>query len=316
MRDPYQVLGVSRTASADEIKSAYRKLARKLHPDLNPDNPAAEEKFKEATAAYDLLSDADKRSRFDRGEINANGQDRARSRGGRAGSAGGWNRSSASSSSSQEDRQRWKFESMFTDDDLFSDIFARASKGPGGREHSAPRKGADVHYRLHVTFEEAAVGTARMVSLTNGKRLTVKVPPGAEDGTTLRLKGQGSPGQVGGPDGDALVEVKVKPHALLRREGAMVVAEVPVTLQEVVLGSKIEVPTIDGKVRLSVPPGSNGGTTLRLPGKGIPHADGTRGDQLVRLRLVLEDPTDPKLETFLKKWSPRGPHPRSKLGLE
>lgn len=313
MRDPYQVLGVGRTASADEIKSAYRKLARAMHPDVNPNNPRAEEQFKEATSAYDLLSDPVKRRRFDRGEINAEGQERARSGGARPGGRG--TRPGAGATGGGGSRS-WNFDSMFSDDDLFSDIFARASKGPGGRQHSAPRKGPDVNYRLHVTFEEAALGTSRMVSLTNGKRLTVKVPPGTEDGAVLRLKGQGGPGQSGGPDGDALVEVKVKPHALLRREGAVVIAEVPVTLHEAVLGARIEVPTISGKVRLKVPAGSNGGTTLRLPAKGIPGPDGTPGDQLVRLRLVLENPTDGRLETFLKKWTPDGPNPRAKLGLD
>lgn len=312
MRDPYEVLGVSRTATADEIKSAYRKLARSLHPDLNPNNPRAEERFKEATAAYDLLSDPLKRKRFDRGEINADGQQRTRPRG-RPGAGAGAGAGAGGPGSGRA----WNFDSMFGDDDLFSDIFARASKGPGGRQHTAPRKGPDANYRLHVSFEEAALGTSRTVSLTNGKRLTVKVPPGTDDGTTLRLKGQGGPGSAGGPDGDALVEIKVKPHPVLKREGTAVVAEIPVTLHEAVLGAKIEVPTIAGKVRLTVPKGSNGGTTLRLPGKGIPGPDGTAaGDQLVRLRLVLEDPADGKLESFVKKWKPHGPNPRAKLGLE
>lgn len=311
MRDPYEVLGVGRTATADEIKSAYRKMARNLHPDLNPDNPRAEERFKEATAAYDLLSDPLKRKRFDRGEINADGQQRTRPRP-RPGAAGG-----ASSAGGAGSGRAWNFDSMFGDDDLFSDIFARASKGPGGRQHTAPRKGPDANYRLHVSFEEAALGTSRTVSLTNGKRLTVKVPPGTDDGTVLRLKGQGGPGTSGGPDGDALVEIKVKPHPVLKREGSAVVAEIPITLHEAVLGAKIEVPTIAGKVRLTVPKGSNGGTTLRLPGKGIPGPEGTpAGDQLVRLRLVLEDPADGKLESFVKKWKPNAPNPRAKLGLE
>ncbi|MFA7429469.1 MAG: DnaJ C-terminal domain-containing protein [Rhodospirillaceae bacterium] len=308
MRDPYEVLGVARTATADELKSAYRKLARAHHPDVNPNNPRAEEKFKEATAAYDLLSDEAKRKRFDRGEINANGQERTRPRGRHTAGAGTGGASGGG--------RAWNFDSMFGEDDLFSDIFARASKGPGGRQNTAPRKGPDANYRLHVTFEEAALGTSRTVSLTNGKRLTVKVPPGTDDESTLRLKGQGGPGTGGGPDGDALVEIKVKPHPILRREGTSVVADIPITLQEAVLGAKIEVPTVAGKVRVTVPKGANGGTVLRLPGKGIPAPDGTAGDQLVRLRLVLEDPTDGKLESFVKKWKPTGPNPRAKLGLE
>lgn len=311
MRDPYEVLGVSRAATADEVKIAYRKKARTLHPDVNPNNPRAEESFKEVTAAYDMLSDPVRRKRYDRGEINAEGQERAHPRGRPHGGSGGGARPGAAGGS-----RTWNFDSVFGDDDLFSDIFARASKGPGGRQNTAPRKGADANYRLHVTFEEAALGTSRTVSLTNGKRLTVKVPPGTDDAAVLRLKGQGGPGASGGPDGDALVEIKVKPHPVLRREGTAVVADIPVTLQEAVLGAKIEVPTVAGKVRVTVPQGSNGGTVLRLPGKGIPGADGTAGDQLVRLRLVLEDPTDAKLETFVKKWKPNGPNPRAKLDLE
>lgn len=311
MRDPYEVLGVGRSATADEIKSAYRKLARTLHPDLNPNNPRAEEQFKEATAAYDLLSDATKRKRYDRGEINADGQERMRPRGRPGGGPGARGGAGAAGGG-----RAWSFDSMFGDDDIFSDIFARASKGPGGRQHTAPRKGPDANYRLHVSFEEAALGTSRTVSLTNGKRLTVKVPAGTDDGTVLRLKGQGGPGTGGGPDGDALVEIKVKPHPVLKREGTAVVAEIPITLHEAVLGGKIEVPTVGGKVRLTVPKGSNGGTTLRLPGKGIPSPDGSAGDQLVRLRLVLEDPSDPKLESFAKKWKPNAPNPRAKLGLD
>lgn len=311
MRDPYQVLGVSSSASPEEIKAAYRKLARTLHPDLNPDNALAEEQFKEASAAYDLLSDPAKRGRFDRGEINADGSPRAPFGGrAKAGAAGAGRAGS-------QGRRSWSFDSMFGEDDLFSDIFSRASKGPGGRQNTAPQRGADANYRLHISFEEAALGCTRAVSLTNGKKVTVKVPPGSEDGKILRLKGMGAPGSLGGADGDALVELRLKPHPLFTRDGQDVIAEVPVTLAEAVLGEKIMVPTIDGRVQVTIPEGSNTGTTLRLRGKGLPPATegGERGDQLVRLKIVLEDPADPKLKSLVKKMKTGGESLRSKLGF-
>lgn len=312
MRDPYEVLGISRSASAEDIKKTYRKLARSLHPDVNPGDAKAEERFKEVTAAYDLLSDETKRARFDRGEINPDGTERMRNpwgnaRGGHGGGHGGGQRGG------------FGFDSMFSEDDLFSEMFRSASRGSGGRQHSAPRKGADVHYSLTVTFEEAALGAARTITLTNGKKINVKVPPACEDGKSLRLKGMGSPGQLGGADGDALVEITVAPHPLFRREKQDVIAELPVTLKEAVLGAKVVVPTVDGRVTVTIPEGSNSGTTLRLRGKGIPAAansESQRGDQLVRLRITLSDPQDAALKAFLTDWDDTAPNPRVKLGLE
>ncbi|WP_019644419.1 DnaJ C-terminal domain-containing protein [Novispirillum itersonii] len=312
MRDPYEVLGISRSASAEDIKKTYRKLARSLHPDVNPGDAKAEERFKEVTAAYDLLSDETKRARFDRGEINPDGTERMRNpwgnaRGGHGGGHGG------------AQRGGFGFDSMFSEDDLFSEMFRSASRGSGGRQHSAPRKGADVHYSLTVTFEEAALGAARAITLTNGKKINVKVPPACEDGKSLRLKGMGSPGQLGGADGDALVEITVAPHPLFRREKQDVIAELPVTLKEAVLGAKVVVPTVDGRVTVTIPEGSNSGTTLRLRGKGIPAAansESQRGDQLVRLRITLSDPQDAALKAFLTDWDDTAPNPRVKLGLE
>lgn len=308
MRDPYEVLGISRSASAEDIKKTYRKLARSLHPDVNPGDAKAEERFKEVTAAYDLLSDETKRARFDRGEINPDGTERMRNPWGnaRGGHGGG-------------QRGGFGFDSMFSEDDLFSEMFRSASRGSGGRQHSAPRKGADVHYSLTVTFEEAALGAARTITLTNGKKINVKVPPACEDGKSLRLKGMGSPGQLGGADGDALVEITVAPHPLFRREKQDVIAELPVTLKEAVLGAKVVVPTVDGRVTVTIPEGSNSGTTLRLRGKGIPAAansESQRGDQLVRLRITLSDPQDAALKAFLTDWDDTAPNPRVKLGLE
>lgn len=311
MRDPYEVLGISRSASAEDIKKTYRKLARSLHPDLNPGDAKAEERFKEVTAAYDLLSDETRRARFDRGEINADGSEKMRNPWGNArGGQGGGPRGGPGG---------FGFDSMFSEDDLFSEMFRSASRGSGGRQHSAPRKGADVHYSLTVTFEEAALGAARTITLTNGKKINVKVPPACEDGKSLRLKGMGSPGQLGGADGDALVEITVAAHPVFRRDGQDVIADLPVTLKEAVLGAKVVVPTVDGRVTVAIPEGSNSGTTLRLRGRGIPAAANSetqRGDQLVRLRITLPDPQDADLKAFLSGWDEPGTNPRAKLGIE
>ncbi len=302
MRDPYTVLGVSRTASQDEIKSAYRKAARTMHPDVNKSDPKAEDKFKELSQAYHLLSDAKLRARFDRGEIDAQGNERGFSgarRGGRAGGAGGYTRSGRATGGAYG----FDFNNMFDDNDIFSDMFRRAGQGAGGPNmgQDAPRKGTDAQYRLKVSFEDAALGTTRRITLTNRKTLDVRIPPGTEDGKTLRLKGQGNEGTNGGPHGDALVEIGVLPHPLFHRDGTTVTADIPVTLTEAVMGGKITVPTLEGKVVLNVPEGSNTGSVLRLRGKGIPGADGTRGDLMITLKIVLPDPNDPKLKSAVKK---------------
>lgn len=313
MRDPYIVLGVPKTASKADLKSAYRKLARTLHPDLNPGDAKAEERFKEASAAYDLLNDDDKRRRFDAGEIDADGNEKRRPFGGGGRRAGGYGPGGAAGAGG---KRTWSFDSVFGEDDIFSDIFSGASRGPGGRQHSAPKRGADARYRLQVTFEEAITGTTRKVTLATGKTLSVKIPPGTADGHTLRLKSMGSPGQQGGPDGDALVEIGIKPHAYFRREGKDIIADIPIGLEEAVLGARITVPTVDGKVQVTVPEGSNTGSVLRLRGKGCPDEAGQRGDQLVKLRIVLSDPKDSKLKAFLQGWSPAGPGPRTKMGMD
>ncbi|EKV27501.1 DnaJ-class molecular chaperone CbpA [Caenispirillum salinarum AK4] len=313
MRDPYTVLGVSKSASQDEIKKAYRRLARTMHPDLHPGDTKAADRFKEINAAYGLLGDADKRARYDRGEVDADGNPRHPGFGGGAG--GGsyrWRNTGAGGGGSRTGGPfGFDFDTAFGDDDLFSDIFARASRGrggPGAGSRPPPRKGPDSHYRLTVSFAEAATGTTRRVRLSNGKTLDVKIPPRSEDGATLRLKGQGlsTPG-VATP-GDALVEITIKPGGPFRYEGADdVVASVPVTLKEAVLGAKVTVPTLTGRVAVTVPEGSNGGTTLRLRGKGAPRKDGSgHGDLLVRLQIVLPDPKDKALKDFLSRWNPEG----------
>ncbi|WP_142847397.1 DnaJ C-terminal domain-containing protein [Telmatospirillum sp. J64-1] len=309
MEDPYKILGIAKTASQDEIKKAYRKLARELHPDLHPGDRKAEDRFKAASAAYDLLSDPDKRARFDRGEIDASGAERMR--------RGSW-RSYGEGSGGAKYREGADY--GFDPDDIFAEMMRRKEKGRqqwnfgfgGGESWETRAKGRDARYTLKVSFVDAAVGATKRISLPNGKTLDVRIPPGTHDKQTLRLKGQGSPGSGGGPAGDALVEITVEPHPFFERRDNDIHVEVPVTLQEAVMGGKITVPTVDGKVALTVPPHSNSGTVLRLRGKGI-----AGGDQFVRLKVMLPDPPDKELEAFLKRWQGNsGADLRRKAGME
>jgi DnaJ-class molecular chaperone len=296
-----------------------------MHPDVNKDDPRAEDRFKDLNAAHNLLSDATKRARYDRGEIDANGQERpfgfrpggGSGRGGfgsnfRSGfGGGGAGGARYRQSGDPEGGMHFRFEDLFKGANSFDDIFARAQsakrKGAGGPHEAA--RGGDSRYRLTVSFEEAALGAERRVALANGKTLKVRVPAACIGGTTLRLRGQGGASDQGGQPGDALVEIVVREHPVFSARGDDVIADVPVSLREAVLGGKITVPTVDGRVAVTVPEGSNTGATLRLRGKGLPKKDGTldaRGDQLVRLRIVLEDPKDEKLKGFARKWTPAG----------
>ena len=311
MRDPYSVLGVAKSASEGEIKSAYRKLAKKLHPDVNPGKKDVEQKFKEVTAAYDLLSDKEKRGKYDRGEINADGSARYDSAFHRAYSQPGGG-----------GRGGFEFGQGGGDfEDIFSDLFGRARRGgaagAGRRPHGAQVKGNDVQYTVQVSFAEAAKGIRRRITLYDGKSLDVTIPPGTEDGQTLRLRGQGMPG-LGGGAGDAYVTVQVQQDPIFERQGNDIHVTVPVTLDEAILGGKIRVPTIDGAVSVSVPPGSNTGSRLRLKGKGVakPHGGG-RGDQIVYLEVVLPEKPDDELRSFLQGWALRHPYDvRKKVGME
>lgn len=288
MKDPYQLLGVGKTASPDEIKKAYRKLARTLHPDLNPGNKQAEEQFKEVAAAHDLLSDPEKKAKYDRGEIDASGAEKSR--------YSYKNYAEAGKGGKYRD-----FDFGFGAEDIMSDIFG--ARGARAQSNARMRmKGADQHYSLKVAFVEAAQGITKRVTLPNGKNLDVRIPPGVEDGQSLRLKGQGAPGTGGGLAGDALVEITVEAHPFFSRDGHDILLDLPVTLPEAVLGAKVTVPTVHGKVTVTVPAGSNSGTTLRLKGKGIGHG-GEHGDQLVKLKVMLPDKPDPELQTFLQQWS-------------
>jgi DnaJ-class molecular chaperone len=300
MKDPYEVLGVQKTDSDAAIRAAYRKLAKRHHPDLNPGKPEAAERFKEINAANDILSDTEKRARYDRGEIDAAGNEVPPER--------PFYRDYSDAPGSE------KYYGNVAPEDLES-IFAQAFAGrraasgaAGGRRFSA--RGSDAHYTLTVGFLDAANGTTRRITLPEGRTLDVRIPAGVRDGHLLRLKGQGMPGIGDGPPGDALVEIAVAPHPLFRREGDDIIVELPVTIQEAVLGASLEVATIKGKVRLTIPPNSGSGTRLRLRGRGIHH-----GHQFVQLHVVLPPEDEPELAEFLKTWQPKHPfNPRS--GLE
>jgi DnaJ-class molecular chaperone len=301
--DLYSALGVARSASADDITKAYRKLAKKYHPDLNPGDKAAEEKFKQVSAAYDILGDAEKRGRFDRGEIDASGHERSEQR---------FYREYATGPEGAQYRSTAGFEDLGAFSDLFGDIFARrGAAGNGGVRFSM--RGQDALYRLEIDFLEAVNGAKKRITLPGGGTLDVSLPAGVEDGQVIRLKGKGGPGFGEGEPGDALVEISVRPHAVFTREGNDIVVEVPITFDEAVLGGKVEVPTIAGRVFANVPPGTNTGQTLRLKDRGI-KAKGAQGDQLVRLKVVMPERIDPELKAFAEEW--RGKHhydPRRKL---
>lgn len=299
--DLYQVLNVSRTASQDEIRKSYRKLAKDLHPDLNPGDQAAEEKFKKVSAAFAILGDPDKRSRYDRGEIDASGQERPEQR---------YYREYASEDPGFRYRSSAGYQDFGEFSDIFSDLFGRGQAG--AREFKA--RGQDARYRLDVEFLEAVQGATKRITLPDGGTLDLNIPAGTSDGQVLRLKGKGGAGIGGGPAGDALVEVGVKPHPLFTREGNDILIEVPITLDEAVLGGKVEVPTISGRVAMTVPKGASSGQTLRLKGRGIKPRSGPAGDELVKLKIVMPEEVDAELEAFFKDWQAKHAYdPRRKL---
>lgn len=298
-RDPYSVLGIAKTASQDDIRKAYRKLAKKYHPDLNPGDKKAEEEFKALNQANDLLSDADKRARFDRGEIDASGQERHPGFGGGGfgggfGGAGGF-------------RPGGPGMGGFQEEDL-SDLFGGMFGGGARARRAGPRKGADRSFSLNVSFLDAVNGATSRVNLPDGATLDVRIPPGMEDGKVLRLRGKGMPGVQGGPAGDALITVTVLPDATFTREGSDLRETLPVDLKTAVLGGPIMVPTPTGTVKMNVPAGSDTGTVLRLRGKGV-QAHGTKeaGNLYVRLEVRIGK-ADAALEAFLKDWTPEVPN--------
>ena len=293
--DPYKELGVARGASADEIKKAFRKLAKELHPDKNPGDKAAEERFKRITAAFDLLGDAEKRAKYDRGEIDADGREQFRAPpggGGRSGGFGGFGGSGGRGG--------------FEDIDL-EELFG--AFGGGGR--TAGRggfggKGQDVRATLDISLEDSIAGTTRRIQFSDGRMLDVVIPKGASEGQVIRLKGQGAPGR-GGQAGDALIELKIAPHPVFKGDGADLTMDLPVSVPDAVLGGKIQVPTPEGAVMMTIPKGSNSGKVLRLKGRGA-YAGGKRGDLLARLAVTLPETPDDELIRFATEWRDKRPY--------
>jgi DnaJ-class molecular chaperone len=301
--DLYAILGVSRDASQDEIKRAYRRLAKELHPDLNPDKPEVAERFKQVTAAYDILSDPERRARYDRGEIDATGQERPRYQYRDFGERPEYQyyRDFAEDPAAGRYYTREGFGSQEEMQDFFEGLFGARGRARGSRMRA---RGADVSYTLPIDFLEAARGAKKRVTMPDGRTIDLTIPPGVEDRQTLRLKGQGMPGFDGGPPGDAYVELRVQPHPYFERKDHNIHLDLPVSLPEAVLGGRIEVPTIDGPVTMTVPKGANTGTTLRLRGRGVlDQRSGQRGDQYVRLQVALPKTPDPELEEFVRRWA-------------
>lgn len=294
-QDPYEILGVAKTASQDEIKKAYRKLAKTHHPDLHAGDETAEQRFKEISQAYALLGDADKRGRYDRGEIDASGQERPQhpfhDPGGHG--PGGFRYETHQDQGDLGDLG-----------DLFSGLFgARGFRGHGGFESRGmgPFPGQDIRYELAVDFLDAVKGAKRRVAMTDGKGLDITLPKGLRDGQTIRLKGKGLPGSNGGAPGDALVTITVRPHSTFRRDGDDIHMTQPIPLVDAVLGGKIQVPTIDGSVALTVPENSSSGRVLRLKGRGVKRDGKPAGSLYVTLQIVLPSPADPDLAAFLRR---------------
>lgn len=289
--DPYTVLGVTRAATEDDIRRAFRKLAKELHPDIRPGDKASADRFKKVAGAYEILGDAEKRRQFDRGEIDANGDPQRSYE--RHASAGSGSRGRPGAAGGPE----------FGFGDVFSDLFG-GGRGPGGpRGASFSLKGQDARYTLEVEFLEAVLGAKKRVTMPDGATLDLAVPAGVTDGQVLRLKGKGGPGIRGGEAGDAMVEIRVRPHAEFRREGDDILLDVPITLDEAVLGARIEVPTTSGRVALTIPKGTSSGRAFRLKGKGANNpSTGTTGDQIVTVRIELPPVIDDSLAYFLTEW--------------
>ena len=294
--DPYQELGVAKGASADEIKKAFRKLAKELHPDKNPGDKVSEERFKRITAAFDLLGDAEKRAKYDRGEIDADGREQFRAPpggGGRSGGFGGFGGSGGRGG--------------FEDIDL-EELFGAFGGGgrTAGRGGFGGGKGQDVRATLDISLEDAIAGTTRRIQFSDGRMLDVAIPKGASEGQVIRLKGQGAPGR-GGQAGDALIELKIQPHPVFKRDGADLTMDLAVSVPDAVLGGKIQVPTPEGAVMMTIPKGSNSGKVLRLKARGA-YAGGKRGDLLAKLVVTLPETPDDELTRFATEWREKRPY--------
>ena len=305
--DPYQVLGVSRGASADDIRKAFRKLAKANHPDTNPNNKAAEERFKQVSAAFDILGDVAKRKKFDAGEIDADGRETMR---GFGGGGGPWGAPPGGGFGGGGRGQTFEGADL---NDILGEMFGGAARGgrggaggAGGGFGGFSQRGSDVRARLEIDLEDAIRGGKRRIAFSDGRTIDVSIPKGAQEGQTLRLKGQGSPGRAG--PGDAFIELTIAPHPIFRREGEGLMMEVPITAYDAVLGGKVEAPTPDGPVTLTIPKGSNTGARMRLKGRGLTDASGKRGDLFARLEVVLPDQADPSLEGFAEIWKQERPY--------
>jgi DnaJ-class molecular chaperone len=290
-------LGVSRTASADDIRKAFRKLAKKHHPDVNPGNKASEEKFKRASSAFDLLGDAEKKRRFDAGEIDADGREVMRGFSGNPFGQGPGGPGGPGGFRSAE------FDNVDLSE-ILGEMFGRGGGARGGG--GFPSRGSDVRARMEISLEDAIRGGKTRIGFSDGRTIDVTIPKGAVDGQVMRLRGQGAPGRSG--PGDALIELALRPHPIFRREGDTLVFDLPVSVPDAVLGAKVEAPTPDGPVTLSVPKGSNSGASLRLKGKGLPTGKGGRGDLLARIMINLPEPPDPALERFAEEWRRERPY--------
>ncbi|MEM9629950.1 MAG: J domain-containing protein [Pseudomonadota bacterium] len=324
MRDPYSVLGVAKSASESEIKKAFRKLAKKYHPDQNKDDPGAQQRFAEVNQAYEIVGDKDKRAQFDRGEIDAEGKQRFHSQGfdGFSGfedfnAAGGGARGFKSSGGGAGGF-----------DDILNDIFGsfggrggRSRPGAGGpgagagfsgggpRAKAPPKiKGKNAEIVARVTLEDIVNSGKTQVTLPNRKTVNVTLPKGVVDGEKIRLKSQGYPGENGGAAGDAMVEVRIKPHKLFEIKGSDLHLDLPLTLYEAVLGAKVRTPTLSGAVNLTIPENASSGKTMRLKGKGLPTKNGGHGDLLVKLQIIMPPHSDDELETLMKAWKEITPY--------
>ena len=321
MRDPYQILGVSKGASEAEIKSAYRKLAKKLHPDANKHDPKAASRFAELNAAYEIVGDDDKRKAFDRGEIDAEGKPRfhgfegAQQGGFHPGQGAQFESFSFGPDGFQRAGRGGGFGGGGGFEDLLRGMFGGATRGArsggfGGQfepeEFAQPATGQDLQAALTITLPEAARGSKARVHLPTGKDIEVKIPAGITSGQTIRLKGQGWP-SASGKAGDALIMVNVAPHPLFKPDGGDLRLDLPVTLYEAVLGGKVRVPTLEGAVELAIPAGTSSGRTFRLKGKGLKAKDGT-GDLLATVRIVLPEGSDEELKALMKSWRDKKPY--------
>jgi DnaJ-class molecular chaperone len=328
MRDPYEVLGVDRKASAGDIKSAFRKLAKKLHPDANKNDPKAAGRFAEINAAYEILGEDDKRKAFDRGEIDAEGKPRFQGFGGGAGARPGGGFGTGGAYGPEGEFETFTFgPEGFTRgarrgragaggggfggfEDILRDAFAGAGARRGGgagfeAEDFGGGAGANVTAALTVSLPDAAHGATQRVRLPNGKDVEVKIPAGIADGQQIRLRGQGAAGPNG--PGDLLITVSIGPHAIFTLDAADIRLDLPVTLYEAALGAKVRVPTLDRPVELTIPPGTSSGRTFRLKGKGYPAKDG-RGDLLATIRIMLPPQSDEEFEALMKKWRTEKPY--------